>query len=125
MYTLTVVAEDRGLGESKVKLKECGERWQNKIAEVLEEFKEQLDGFDGKYTGGSMSIELEADAKVISQKLYRIPDTLQQSVKQVVDKLLAEGKAETSKSFGLYQLFQCQSQTVPLDSVLTIRRSMQ
>ena len=97
--TLTVVAEDRGLGESKVKLKESvGRDGKNKIAEVLEEFKEQLDEFDGKYTGGSMSIELEADAKVISQKPYRIPDSLQQSVKQAVDKLLAEGKAEPSKS---------------------------
>ena len=97
--TLTVVAEDRGLGESKVKLKvSVGRDGKNKIAEVLEEFKEQLDEFDCKYTGGSMSIELEADAKVISQKPYRIPDTLQQSVKQAVDKLLAEGNAEPSKS---------------------------
>ena len=29
---------------------------------------------------------------------YRIPDTLQPLVKQAVDKLLAEGKAEPSKS---------------------------
>ena len=82
-----------------MKLKESvGRNGKNKIAEVLEEFKEQLDGFNGRYTGGSMSIELEADAKVISQKAYRLPDTLQQSVKQAVDKLLAEGKAEPSKS---------------------------
>ena len=66
VYTLTVVAEDRGLGESNVKLKESVvSDGKNKIAKVLEEFKEQLDGFDGKYTGGSMSIELEADAKDI------------------------------------------------------------
>ena len=45
-----------------------GREGKNKIAEVLQEFKEQLDGFDGRYTGCSMSIELEADAKVISQK---------------------------------------------------------
>ena len=36
--------------------------------------------------------------KVISQKPYRVPDTMQQQVKQAVDKLLAEGKAEPSKS---------------------------
>jgi len=45
-----------------------------------------------------MPIELEADVKVISHKPYRIPDTLQQSVKQAVDKLLAEGKAVPSES---------------------------
>jgi len=45
-----------------------------------------------------MSIDLEADLKVISKKPYRIPDTLQQSVKKAVNKLLAEGKAKPSKS---------------------------
>jgi len=37
-----------------------------------------------------MSIELEADVKVIFQKPYRIRDTMQQLVKQAVDKLLDE-----------------------------------
>ena len=45
VYTLTVVEEDRGFGESKVKFKESvGRDGKNKIAEILEEFKEQLDG---------------------------------------------------------------------------------
>ena len=126
MYTLTVVAEDRGLGESKVKLKEIvGRDGKNKIAEVLEEFKEQLDGFDGRYTGGSMSIELEADAKLFLRSFTesQTPCSNQLS-KQLINCWLKARRSHPSQR-GLHQLSQCQSQTVPLDSVLIIERSMQ
>jgi len=49
VYTLTVVAEDSRLGESKVILKESvGGDGKIKIGEVLEEFKEHLDGLDSR-----------------------------------------------------------------------------
>ena len=34
------------------------------------EFEDFLDGSDGRFTGGEMTIELEQDAKVISQHLF-------------------------------------------------------
>ena len=42
---------------------------------MLKEFEELLDGSDGRFTGGEITIELEKDANVIFQLPYRLPDT--------------------------------------------------
>ena len=48
---------------------------------TLKVFEDLLDGSDGRFTGGEMTIELEQDAKVNSQRPYRLPDTLRDSIK--------------------------------------------
>ena len=79
---LTVVAEDRKLDEGKVMLRgSVGEQDRKRIDEVLKEFEDILDGSDGRFTGSEMTIELEQDAKVISQHPYRLPDFLRDSIK--------------------------------------------
>ena len=78
---LTVVAEDRELDEGKVMLSgSVGEQDRKRIDEVLKEFEDLLDGSDGRFTGGEMTIELE----------QKRSDTLQDSIKQQLDDLQAE-----------------------------------
>ena len=94
---LTVVAEDREFDEGKVMLSGSVEEQDRKrIDEVLIEFEDLLDGSDCRFTGGEMTIELEQDAKVISQHPYRLPDTPRDSIKQQLDDLLQAEKFEFS-----------------------------
>ena len=49
-----------------------------RIDEVLKKFEDLMDGTNGRFAEGEMTIELEQDAKVISQRpyIYRLPNTL-------------------------------------------------
>ena len=57
VYALTVIAEDMGLDESKVRLKGAvGEEGRAMIKKVLEGFQEEYDGSDRYYKGGEAKI---------------------------------------------------------------------
>ena len=58
MCLLTVAAEDRELDEGKVVLRgSVGEQDRKRIYEVLKEFEDMLNGSDGRFTGGEMTVE--------------------------------------------------------------------
>jgi len=61
------------------------------------EFEDMWDGSVGRFNGGEMTIEMDKDASVISQRPYRLPDTLQDSNKQQLNDLL---QAEKSNLLG-------------------------
>ena len=91
MYALTVIAEDMGLDEGKVRLKGAvGEEGRAMIEKVLEGFQEEYDGSDGYYKGGEAKITIDADAKPISHKLCRVPKIIKENVKAAIDQLLEE-----------------------------------
>ena len=83
MNAVILLADNAGLDDGKVKL--VGDVEVNeydKIGEVLDEYKEVLDGSVGKYNGGAVSIETDKEAKPILFKPYRVLDSLKVKVKE-------------------------------------------
>ena len=87
VYALTVIAEDMGLDEGKVRLKgEVGEEGRAMIEKVLEGFQEEHDELD------------HTDANPISHKPYRVPKIIKENVKATIDQLLEEDRIEPTDS---------------------------
>ncbi len=62
---ITVLAEDAGLDDSKVKLHGVTDaQITNNIEHVLEEFEDIMDGSVGCYVGGAVKIEIEEGGSV-------------------------------------------------------------
>ena len=96
---LTMLADDMGLEESKVKLfGEISEQSKEEIEEVLEEIKEEMDESDGKYVGSEAKIVIEPGTQPKSHKPYRVPDSIRDNMKEAVEQLVTEGKVEETES---------------------------
>ena len=96
---LTMLADDMGLEESKVKpFGEVCEQSKEDIEEVLEEFKEEMGRSDGRYVGSEAKIVIEPGAQPKSHKPYRVPDSIRDKVKEAVEQLVTEGRVEQTES---------------------------
>ena len=99
VFALTVIAEDMGLDESKVRLKGAvGEEGRAMIEKVLEGFQEEYDVSDGYYKGGEAIITIDTDAKPISHNPYHVPKSIKENVKAAIDQLLEEDRVEPTDS---------------------------
>ncbi len=97
---LTVLAEDHGLDDSNVLLRDevCEGFNEEELMGVLSKFSSVMSDLPGETSVAKMTIEVDEGTHIISQRPYRVPDRLKDGVKQEVDLLLESGIIEPSVS---------------------------
>ena len=65
---------------------------------MLEEFKEEMGGSDGRYVGSEAKRVIEPGTQPKSHKPYRVPDSIRDKVKEAVEQLVTDGRVEETES---------------------------